>query len=92
MQAPWTLRKTDPERMVAVLGTLYQAIRDLAIAILPVIPSSAGGLLDQMGIPADERSFAALGDDGRYARLAASDFRLAPPRAIFPRLDIPAEA
>ena len=29
-QAPWALRKTDPERMAAVLGTLVAAIRQLA--------------------------------------------------------------
>jgi methionyl-tRNA synthetase len=44
-QAPWTLRKTDPGRMAAVLGTLVPAIRDLAEAIAPVIPASAETLL-----------------------------------------------
>src|SRR6476659_5197595 len=29
--APWSLRKTDPERMNAVLATLFLCIRDLAI-------------------------------------------------------------
>src|SRR3954463_8420458 len=73
-QAPWTLRKTDPERMKAVLATLYEAIADLAIAIQPVIPGSAARLLDMMGIPTDERDYAALDDEGRYARLADSGF------------------
>ena len=44
-QAPWALRKTDPERMAAVLGTLVAAVRDLARAIAPVIPESADKLL-----------------------------------------------
>jgi methionyl-tRNA synthetase len=91
-QAPWTLRKTDPDRMLAVLGTLYEAIGDLAVAISPVIPASAAKLLDQMGVPEGERSFAALSDAGRYARLAASGFTLAPPVPIFPRLEQPQEA
>jgi methionyl-tRNA synthetase len=43
--APWALRKTDPERMAAVLGTLVAAIRELARAIAPVIPGSAERLL-----------------------------------------------
>jgi methionyl-tRNA synthetase len=90
-QAPWALRKTDPERMTAVLGTLYEAIRDLSIAILPVIPDAAGKLLDQMGIPAGERSFASLVDGERHARLAGSEFRLELPKPIFPRLEVPAE-
>src|SRR3546814_1924887 len=59
-QAPWTLRKTDPQRMEAVLSTLYEAIGTLAIAIQPIIPASAGALLDQMGIPEHQRNFEAL--------------------------------
>ncbi len=43
--APWALRKTDPDRMAAVLGTLVAAIRTLAIAVQPVIPASAKRLL-----------------------------------------------
>jgi len=91
-QAPWALRKTDPERMTAVLATLYEAIIDLGIAIQPVIPGSAAKLLDAMGVPGDERDYAALADEGRYGRLAGSGFVLAPPSAIFPRLEAPAEA
>ena len=43
--APWALRKSDPERMAAVLGTLVVAIRALASAIAPIIPESADKLL-----------------------------------------------
>jgi methionyl-tRNA synthetase len=44
-QAPWTLRKTDPERMAAVLGTLVVAVTALTEAIAPIIPASAEKLL-----------------------------------------------
>ena len=44
-QAPWALKKTDPERMAAVLGTLVAAVRLLAEAIAPVIPASAASLI-----------------------------------------------
>jgi methionyl-tRNA synthetase len=44
-QAPWGLRKTDPERMAEVLGTLVVAIRSLTKAIAPIIPMSADKLL-----------------------------------------------
>ena len=44
-QAPWALRKSDPERMSAVLGTLVVAIRKLAVAIAPIIPDSAARLI-----------------------------------------------
>jgi methionyl-tRNA synthetase len=89
-QAPWALRKTDPDRMNAVLGTLVRAIRILAIVILPVVPEAAGKVLDQLG--AVERDHAAVDDDDWYARHAASDFRLAAPSPMFPRLELPAEA
>ncbi|WP_294253048.1 methionine--tRNA ligase [uncultured Sphingomonas sp.] len=52
-QAPWTLRKTDPERMHAVLGTLLKAIRRLGVTIAPVVPTSAAKLLDQLGPDGD---------------------------------------
>jgi methionyl-tRNA synthetase len=84
-QAPWTLRKTDPERMNAVLGTLVEAIRILAIAIQPVVPAASTKLLDQLGIPQDQRTWSALGSAGAPARLN-------PPQPIFPRLELPPEA
>jgi len=43
--APWALKKTDPERMAAVLGTLVVAVRQLAEAVAPVIPGSAEKLM-----------------------------------------------
>jgi methionyl-tRNA synthetase len=52
--APWALRKTDPERMAAVLGTLVAAVRKLATAVQPIIPASAEKLL----------ALIASGDDG----------------------------
>jgi methionyl-tRNA synthetase len=89
-QAPWALRKSDPDRMHAVLGTLVRAIRMLAIAILPVVPQSAAKVLDQLG--ADERDHAAIDDDGWYARQQATGFTIAPPSPVFPRLELPAAA
>jgi methionyl-tRNA synthetase len=91
VQAPWALKKADPDRMAAVLATLFTCIRDLAIAIRPIVPASADRLLDQMGIPADERDFAALDDASWYERLRASGFRLEQPVGVFPRLELPAE-
>ena len=91
-QAPWALRKSDPERMMAVLATLFVCIRDLAIAIQSIIPASAEALLDQMGIPIEQRNYAALLDSTWYERLTTSGFRLKPPTPIFPRLELPTEA
>jgi hypothetical protein len=43
--APWALKKSDPERMAAVLGTLVVAVRKLAATVQPVIPASAEKLI-----------------------------------------------
>ena len=88
-QAPWALRKTEPERMHAVLRTLVRAIRMLAVAILPVVPQGAGRVLDQLGV--DARDHAAIDDDGWYERQVAAGFVLAAPTPAFPRLELPAE-
>ncbi len=88
-QAPWGLKKTDPERMKVVLQTIFVALRYLAIAIQPVVPGKAAALLDQLGIPADERSFAAFDDGDWFARLAQNGFTVGKPTPIFPRLDMP---
>jgi methionyl-tRNA synthetase len=89
-QAPWTLRKTDPERMETVLATLFICIAQLAVGIRPVTPGSASKLLDTMGIPETNRSYAGIGEHW-YSPLAESDFRLAAPTPLFPRLELPAE-
>ena len=89
IQAPWALKKTDPERMETVLGTLFICIAQLAVAALPVVPSSGAKLLDQMGIPNDVRNFSQISSDW-YSQLAKSGFQISQPVGLFPRLEIPA--
>ena len=89
-QAPWTLRKTNPDRMNSVLRTLVRAIRALAIVILPIVPDAAGKVLGQLG--AEGRDHAAIDDEAWYDRLRATGFRLTAPSPVFPRLDMPADA
>ena len=74
-QAPWALRKTDRQRMQTVLATLYVAIAQLAVAILPIVPASASRLLDAMGIAPGLRDFAAI-QSPWYLTLVASKFKL----------------
>ena len=90
-QAPWALKKTDPERMKAVLQTLFIAIRDLAVAIQPVVPEKAAAVLDQLGVPADKRAYADLADEGWFHALAAAGHSIDKPTPIFPRLELPEE-
>ena len=90
-QAPWALRKTDPERMRIVLMTVFSAVRSLGIAIRPVVPGSVNRLLDQLGIPAQERGYAALGTSDWLDALVGSGFTLEQPVGVFPRLELPTQ-
>ena len=78
-QAPWALRKTDPVRMAAVLRVLVDTMRVVATMLQPFMPDSIGRMMDQLGVPDDARSFAALSvplPDG---------IALPTPQGVFPR-------
>jgi methionyl-tRNA synthetase len=83
-QAPWALRKTDPDRMKVVLATLVAAIRELAIAIRPVVPTSGDAILDQIGVSATQRDFSVLADPQWHQHLVEA----APPSPAFRRLEL----
>ncbi|WP_129658794.1 methionine--tRNA ligase [Rothia halotolerans] len=86
-QEPWKLRKTDPERMATVLYVTLEVLRVVAILVQPVMPSSMGRLLDQLGQPEGEaRMFAALG------RRIEPGVALPKPEGVFPRYEAPEEA
>ncbi|WP_271077866.1 methionine--tRNA ligase [Aurantiacibacter sp. MUD61] len=83
VQAPWALKKTDPDRMRTVLATLYVCIAQLAEAVVPVMPGSMAKLLDAMNADAQKI------DTVWYRALSQSDFRLEKPQGLFPRLELP---
>ena len=87
-QAPWALRKTDPERMQTVLATLYIAIAVLAVAAIPVMPQSMVKLLDAMGIGPELRTFEGIWSHW-YSPLAESGYRIDKPQGLFPRIELP---
>jgi methionyl-tRNA synthetase len=87
-QAPWVLRKTDPQRMETVLATLYICIAVLAAGVRPIIPASADQLLDTMGVAPELRTFQGILSHW-YSPLAESEFRLSQPTPLFPRLELP---
>jgi methionyl-tRNA synthetase len=84
-QAPWALRKTDPARMERVLATLCGCIRDLTVAISPVVPRASAKILDALCVPVEARDFAALGGE-------IASVRVDNPTPAFPRLEMPEEA
>lgn len=82
-QQPWVLRKSeseaDQQRFRTVLYVTCEAVRIAALLVQPVMPESAGTLLDLLGQAPDQRTFAALG-----ARLTPGT-ALPPPTGVFPR-------
>jgi methionyl-tRNA synthetase len=91
-QAPWALRKTDPERMNTVLACLVVAIANLAKAIAPVIPSGALAVLDLIGVPLNNRTFGDWMNINWYQNLNDVNYCISEPKPIFPRLELPLDA
>jgi methionyl-tRNA synthetase len=83
-QAPWALNKTDKTRMGSVLRVLVDTIRIVATLLQPVMPTSMARMLDQLGVPADSRSFASLPTQ------LADNQPLPQPQGVFPRYQEPA--
>ncbi|CAK07962.1 methionine--tRNA ligase [Rhizobium johnstonii] len=84
-QAPWALKKTDPERMGTVLYVTAEVVRQIAILLQPFMPESSAKLLDLVAAAADKRDFAALGEAGRLVAGTA----LEAPTPVFPRYVAP---
>jgi methionyl-tRNA synthetase len=80
-EAPWSLAKSDPQRMGTILYVTAEVLRQVAILVQPFMPNSAGRLLDLLAVPADQRTFASLADAHRIAAGA----RLPSPSPVFPR-------
>ncbi len=81
-EAPWALKKSNPQHMNKVLYTLAEAIRCLGIYLSCIMPDSAAKILDLLAVPQDERSFANMSDKFSLK----PETKLPPPAAIFPRI------
>ena len=79
--APWAIRKTDPDRMAAVLYLLMETIRHIAIVLQPFMPDSCGRILDQLAVSEDARTFEHLGD----GHALTPGTKLPKPEPVFPR-------
>lgn len=80
-QAPWTLKKTDPERMKTVLYVLAESIRNIALALQPFTPVASQKILDQVSVAANEREFVHIG--AQHALKPGTE--LPAPSGVFPR-------
>lgn len=83
-QAPWSLKKTDPARGVAVLRGMHDALRVIATLLSPFMPTTMAAMLDQLGVPEDARTLAAL------ATPLPGGIPLPPPAPLFRKLEMPA--
>ena len=84
LQAPWKLKKEDPERMQTVLYVLAETIRCLAIMAQPIIPDGSNKILDQLVIKKHERSFICVSAE----KAVETGIALPAPKGIFPRLEL----
>ena len=80
-EEPWAKAKTDRQRQGTILYVTAEVLRQVAILAQPYMPSSAATMLDQLAIPAGERSFDTLGGGQRIKANAT----LPPPKPVFPR-------
>ncbi|RXH03968.1 methionine--tRNA ligase [Bradyrhizobium vignae] len=85
-EAPWALAKTDPARQKTVLYITAEVVRQIAILAQPAMPTASALLLDSLGIPEGERSFAMLGGSKRITPGST----LPAPKPAFPRYVEPA--
>lgn len=86
-QAPWALKKTDPERMATVLYVTADTVRRLTIPMLAFVPESAARLLDQLGVAPENRTLSA-------SKLPAGlqpGLELPVPQGVFARIERKAE-
>ena len=83
-QAPWKLKKEDPERMQTVLYVLAETIRCVATMAQPIVPTGANTILDQLAVPEDQRTFAHLDTENALQ----SGMPLPTPQGVFPRLEL----
>jgi methionyl-tRNA synthetase len=80
-EAPWVLAKTDPARQKTVLYVTAEVVRQIAILAQPAMPAACAKMLDILGIPDSERTFAMLGG---HVRIKPGT-TLPAPAPVFPR-------
>ena len=48
-QEPWSLKKTNPERMNTVLYNILNQIKSISILLYPIMPDSTNKILKSIG-------------------------------------------
>ena len=52
---PWSLKKSNPEKMASILFTICEQIKNISILLHPIIPHATSKVLDAMNIDAENR-------------------------------------
>ena len=79
IEKPWSLKKTNPERMATVLYVLSEAIRKIALITQPILPVGSKKILDQLCIKEEKRSIEHLDDE------LMPESNILEPSPIYPR-------
>lgn len=82
-QEPWKLKKTDEERMKTVLFVTAETIRQVALLVQPVMPSSMGKMLDLLAVADEDRQFSSMD------KTLTPGTELPKPEPVFPRYEEP---
>ena len=53
---PWSVKKSDPERMRSILFAVCEQIKNISILLNPIIPIATGKVLETMNIKKENRS------------------------------------
>ena len=51
---PWSLKKTNPDRMKTILFTIVQQIKNISILLNPIIPNSTSKVLDMINVSSEK--------------------------------------
>jgi methionyl-tRNA synthetase len=83
-QAPWSLKKTNQQRMREVLYILIETIRYIAVLLTPFVPNSMKNLIEQLGFDSQKIKFENLNIENALIPRTP----LPTPYAIFPRVTL----
>ena len=81
-QAPWKLKKTNLERMNAVLFVALEIIRRSSLLLFPIIPASSEKVFSILNIDKKEITVK------NYQTIPSKPYKINETFPVFPRIDI----
>ena len=80
-QAPWSLKKTNPERMKTVLYVISIIIIKSTVMLFPIIPNSAEKVLSFFNLSINQVNF------NKFDKIISTNINVNSPSPIFPRIE-----